>query len=163
MGAPKGNQFWKLRSKHGVDKLFKTPELMLEAASEYFNWVDENPFTEEIAFHHQGKITKTTVSKKRPYTIMALCSYLGCNSQYFSQFEAKLAGKEDKESKDFALIVSHIRETIYNQKFEGAAAGFFNSNIIARELGLSDKSEQKIEETSQVTVFELPNDNRNDK
>lgn len=26
MAAPKGNQFWMLRSKHGRDKLFATPE-----------------------------------------------------------------------------------------------------------------------------------------
>ena len=28
MAAPKGNQFWMLRSKHGRDKLFATPEAL---------------------------------------------------------------------------------------------------------------------------------------
>ena len=30
MAAPKNNSFWKMRSKHGRDKIFKTPEIMLE-------------------------------------------------------------------------------------------------------------------------------------
>ena len=30
---------------------------------------------------------------------------------------------------------------MYSQKFEGAASGIFNANIIARDLGLSDKQD----------------------
>ena len=44
MAAPKGNQFWKLHSKHGRDTLFSTPDLMWEAACEYFQWCDDNPW-----------------------------------------------------------------------------------------------------------------------
>jgi hypothetical protein len=36
-------------------------------------------------------------------------------------------------------ITLEIEKVIYNQKFTGAAADLLNSNIIARELGLSDK------------------------
>ena len=32
-----------------------------------------------------------------------------------------------------------MKEIIYNQKYSGAAAGFFNANIIARDLGLANK------------------------
>lgn len=42
-----GNQFWKRRSKHGRDKLFKTPDVLWEAACEYFQWCDDNPLLEE--------------------------------------------------------------------------------------------------------------------
>ena len=40
MGAPKNNQFWKLRSKHGRDKIFKTPKILWEAACDYFEWCE---------------------------------------------------------------------------------------------------------------------------
>lgn len=43
MAASKNNQFWKLRSKHGRDTLFSSPELLWSAACEYFDWCDENP------------------------------------------------------------------------------------------------------------------------
>jgi hypothetical protein len=35
---------------------------------------------------------------------------------------------------------------MYAQKFEGAASGAFNANIIARDLGLADKTEMKVTE-----------------
>ena len=154
MAAPKGNQFWKIRSKHGRDKLFATPKLMWEAACEYFQWCDDNPFYEteqaksvskpfkdketgEVTFPEQF----VKLPKMRPYTIQGLCLYLDCNVLYFNQFENNLKDKVDSESKDFSIITTRIRETIYNQKFSGAASGFLNASIIARDLGLADKQE----------------------
>ncbi len=139
MPAPEGNQFWKLRSRHGRDMLFATPELMWEAAAEYFQWCDDNPFFKSEAktinvgdYQSQVEIVKLPVL--RPYTLNGLCLYLGCNTTYFNDFEK--AGHED-----FSHVLTRIRETIYTQKFSGAAAGFFNANIIARDLGLTDKKE----------------------
>ena len=136
MAAPKGNQFWKLRSKHGRDKLFKPPELLLEAANEYFQWCDDNPLKEQKLCHYQGKIIKEDQSKMRAYTFTGMCLYLNCNTQYFNNFE-----RNNKESKDFSLILTRIRETLYTQKFTGAASDLLNQNIIARDLGLIDKQE----------------------
>lgn len=139
MGAPKGNEFWKLRSKHGRDKLFATPKLMWDAACEYFQWCEDNPL---ISIEYYGKdAVLCEVPKMRPFTMQGLCLYLDCNTVYFNQFESELKDKKDELSKDFSKIVTRIRETIYKQKFEGAAAGFLNANIIARDLGLSDKKE----------------------
>lgn len=136
MAATKGNEFWKLRSKHGKDKLFKDPEMLWIASCEYFEWCDENPLLEEKLFHHQGAITVGNAKKMRAYTLTALCLYLGCNSQYFNNFEAN-----NTEDKEYSVIITRIRETIYSQKFVGAAADLLNPNIIARELGLIDKKE----------------------
>jgi hypothetical protein len=144
MGAPKGNEFWKLRSKHGRDKLFKTPELLWEAACEYFAWCDENPFKEEdfiSAGPRGGEIIK--LNRMRPYTLHGLCIYLDCNTSYFKNFKAQLNPDKEKLYKDFSAVLTRIEEVIYNQKFSGAAAGFLNANIIARDLGLMDKQEVK--------------------
>lgn len=138
VGAPKNNQFWKLRSKHGRDKLFETADLLWEVACEYFQWCDDNPWIKNEAIKSgdfAGQIVKVPTS--RPYTITALCLYLGVNTKYFSDFKKSL--KEDDQ--DFSEVVTRIEETIYSQKFEGAAVGAFNANIIARDLGLSDKKE----------------------
>lgn len=140
MAAPKGNQFWKLRSKHGRDKLFESPELLLEAAQEYFNWCDKHPLKEQKAFSYQGKITRTSLNKMRAYTLDGLCLYLGCSESYFRKFKSKL---QSKEGEDFFTVIEHIEKVIYNQKFTGAAADLLNANIIARDLGLSDKVDSK--------------------
>lgn len=143
MAAPKGNQFWKLRNKHGRDKLFASADLLWGSACEYFEWCDKNPLREDKLFASKGEVLRESISLMRPYTITGLCLYLGCNEKYFAQFEARLT----KEEKDFSNVISRIRETIYTQKFEGAAVGLFSSNIIARDLGLIDRShsETKVE------------------
>lgn len=159
MGAPEGNQFWKLRSSHGREKLFAEPKLLWEAACEFFQWCDENPFKEAEQARNGGGKRKAEVGtegiesvpsgivelpRMRPYTIQGLCIYLGTHSTYFHEFEAALKGKEDPVSKDFSQICLTIREIIYTQKFTGAAAGFFNPQIIARDLGLVDKKENAL-------------------
>ncbi|MGV2452450.1 UNVERIFIED_CONTAM: DNA-packaging protein [Ralstonia mannitolilytica] len=135
MGAPKGNQFWKLRAKHGRDTLFESPELLWDAATEYFEWCDNNPLI-EIDF--KGKdADRVELPKMRPYTLHGLCLYLDCSTSYFREFK----NSERKNKKDFMSVITRIEETIYNQKFTGAASGFLNPNIIARDLGLVDKKE----------------------
>ncbi|MFZ4401985.1 MAG: terminase small subunit [Bacteroidales bacterium] len=141
MAAPKKNRFWELRSKHGRGKIFKSPSLLWDACCEYFLWCEKNPLKEQVVFHAQGIITKSYVAKMRPFTIQGLVSFLDVNVNYLNQFEDSLKGKKDKSSKDFSLICTRVREIIYRQKFEGAASGFFNANIIARDLGLSEKTE----------------------
>ncbi len=136
MAAPKGNQFWKLRSKHGRDKLFASPELLLEAAHEYFEWCVKNPLLEAKAFNTNKGIVVKELPKMRAFTLTGLCIYLSCNSRYFRNFE-----KNNIKNKDFSAIITHIREIMYSQKFTGAAADLLNANIIARDLGLKDTKE----------------------
>lgn len=119
-----GNQLWKNRSKHGRDTLFATPELLWDAAKEYFQWCDENPLKDTRAFGQAWV--------QRPYTKSGLCQFLNCNSKYFDNFK-------EHASDDFNYIISDIEQTIFTQKFELASIGVFKENLIARELGISDK------------------------
>jgi len=137
MSATEGNQFWKARSKHGRDKIFKTPKLMLDAAFDYFAWVEDNPLTKQIIF--QG-VVQGKESLMRAMTIKGLCIYWGVNTFYLNDFVGNL-NLEKEEDKDFSQVISTIKEIIETQKFEGASAGLLNPNIIARDLGLTDKKE----------------------
>lgn len=134
MAAPKNNKFWEFRSKHGRDKLFASAKILWDEACAYFKWCEDNPLYESKAFAFQGEITMATLPKMRALTMSGLCFYLGCNEAYFRQFKASLP--EDEQ--DFSTVIGQIEQTIYNQKFQGAAADLLNANIIARELGLRD-------------------------
>ena len=138
MAATKGNKFWKARAKHGRDKIFKTPELMLDAAFDYFIWVEDNPLTKAIIY--QGQVSSKPEKLMRAMTIKGLCIYWGVNTFYLNDFIGNL-NLEKKEDKDFSQVISTIKEIIETQKFEGASAGLLNPNIIARDLGLTDKKE----------------------
>lgn len=133
MPAPKGNQFWKMRSSHGRNPIFDNPEQLWEAACEYFDWVDKNPLKEQKVFHANGKITKTTVTKMRAMTIVSLCLFLGITKPTWDDYKAK---------EDFSSICEDIENIIRTQKFQGASADLLNASIIARELGLVDKQER---------------------
>lgn len=134
MAAEKGNQFWKNRSKHGRDKLFKSPELLMEAAEEYFEWCDDNPWIkEENSIKLSGAESKEAPTA-RPYTIGGFCLYCDASKNWWDEF------KKSKHE-GFLGITTRIDQIIYTQKFEGAVVGAFNANIIARDLGLKDNSE----------------------
>jgi hypothetical protein len=142
MGAPKGNSFWKQRSKHGRDKIFKTADILWEAATEYFDWCDENPWYKNEAIKGgdmAGELVQ--IPTARPYTLSGLTVFLGVHTLYLNSFKESLIGKEDQGTKDFSMVISRIEEIIRTQKYEGAAVGAFNANIIARDLGLADKRE----------------------
>lgn len=152
MAAPVGNEFWKLRSKHGRDKIFADPEAMWEAACDYFQWCQDNPLIEIEQSNKPAKAVKNEdgtytfppnsfeLPKMRAFTLAGLCRYLHCNTKYFNDFNDSIKEKTDEMSKGFSEVITLIYDTLYEQKFTGAAAGFLNANLISRELGLADKS-----------------------
>lgn len=148
MGAPKGNSFWKLRSKHGRDKIFETPELFIEAAYEYFEKCDENPWNKmEVVKTGQNAGQLLPVPTQKPYSIKALCLFIHITEQTFLNYE------KDENYKDFFEVFTHVRNIIENQQFEGATVGAYNANIIARQLGLSDKN--SLELSGEVKTVQL--------
>ena len=142
MPAPKGNQYWKIRTKDGREKEYSAEQL-LKGANKYFQWCQDNPLLEEQVVNKSWveekdgeRITHpysiAYLSKMRPFTIEGLCNFLEICVNTFKNYE---------KEKDYLTVTTRIRQIIYNQKFEGAASGFLNPNIIARDLGLKDKKE----------------------
>lgn len=155
MAAPKGNQFWKARAKSGRDKIFSNADLMLDAACEYFEWVEANPLGKAIVY--QGEVSKNPENIMRAMTISGLCIFWGTHSEYLTNFESEL-DLSTKEGKDFSRVIKIIRDIIKTQKFEGASAGLLNPNIIARDLGLVDKQTVETKDvTKEVTDDDLNN------
>ena len=138
MPAPKGNQFWKMvdPNKWAKQKHFKSPQELWDKACEYFKWCDDNPLIIVDAAKGGDRFGEhVTIPTSRPYTIHKLCLYLGISMDTFSNYE-KAEGYEA-----YFGVTHAIKDIIYSQKFEGAAVGLFNANIIARDLGLTDKQE----------------------
>jgi hypothetical protein len=131
MGA-KGNQFWKERSTHGRKPIFASAEQLFDAACEYFQWVDDNPLKKAVVY--RGEVKEGVEPLMRAMTVEGLCLFLDIGTSTFNDYESK-----DGFS-DIAIVIKNIIRT---QKFEGATAGLLNANIIARDLGLSDKTESK--------------------
>lgn len=124
-----GNQFWKLRASNGRDKIFTSPEILWESACEYFEATDKRKWTKK------DWVGKDAIEVERenetPYTKSGLALFLDCD---WRTIEAL------KKDADFLHIITRIENIIYTQKIEGANVGAFNANIVARELGLAEKT-----------------------
>lgn len=144
MKFQKGNKLWMNvdPEKLGRPPEFKNPVDLWKKCCKYFQFIDENPFLvkETTTYDKESEqgTQKKESKKPKPYTWDGLYTYL-CISHldYY---------KENKP--EFLGIIEAIGKVIRNQKFEGAAAGLFNANIIARELGLKEYTDinQKTEE-----------------
>lgn len=128
-----GNRLWEARSSAGPKPIFENSDDLWGACVEYFQWVEENPLWEQRGFAFQGKVTKEDFSKMRAMTIGALCIFLDINETTWRGWK--------RERSDLSPVITRVEAIIFAQKFEGASAELLNPNIIARELGLSDKQE----------------------
>jgi DNA-packaging protein gp3 len=150
MSAPVGNQFWKLRSKHGRDKIFESPETLWEAACEYFEACEENTLT-EVDF--RGKdATEVELPKMRAFTWAGLETFLDMSSEGLRNYKVK------PEYQDFVGVITRIERVMWEQKFTGAAAGLLNPNIIARDLGLKEVSDVNLNDQRKATAEVFPDD-----
>lgn len=151
MAAPIGNKFWELRLKHGRDREIKDPNELLQLFQNYIQWVEDNPLYKSEAKvvsigHGSGSeavIVKVPID--RPYTKHGFTLYCGLSGWHVIEPYKEI-------NKDFLQVITHIENCIYNQKFEGAAANLFNSSIIARDLGLVDKSDKNVK--VQISEYE---------
>jgi hypothetical protein len=127
----------------GAGRPFKyTPDQFDIAWQQYFQWCDDNPWYKNEAIKSgdfAGTIVK--VPTARPYTEIGFCAFHNHGEHFLNQLSKYLDGKEDKSSKQLAYILTQARAKCRAQKFEGAAVGAFNANIIARDLGLVDKKD----------------------
>ena len=159
MAAPEKNQFWKLRAKHGRDRLFESPQLLWEAASEYFEYCDSNPFYKieqkkgntiisknsiENLTDNQLKEISSPLVELPEYVIYkyeGLCLYLGCGIHYFDQFESSLEGKYDEISKDFSAVLTRIRLIIRDNQLTGGVYNALNPMLIARMNNVKERTD----------------------
>lgn len=148
MAAPAGNQFWKLRENHGRELEYQTEEELRTEVMGYFEWCENNPWFKNEAIKSGEKVGDIVkVPTARPFTITGLCIYLGISLKTWKAYCKR---------EDFVHITTYAEEIIYTQKFEGAAVGAFNANIIARDLGLADKAETRRVDKDGNDVPEIP-------
>lgn len=149
MPAPKGNRFWEARSSHGRKPIFSDPEQLWTACVEYFEWVEDNPLQEGIAY--QGKLSDDALPKMRAMTLWGLCNFLDIGENTWREYCKR---------EDFLQVTSRVDQIIRQQKFEGASAGLLNPNIIARDLGLAEKNEHTGKDGGPIEIHNMTAEQR---
>lgn len=171
MAAHKGNEYWQSRKKHGKPKNIETPEELWGYFCDYASRIDDNPHSlletkRGSGSTQQGAFDKEEEKEERrdfPYTWEGFEDYL-FEKSIISDLGDYRSNKEGRYQ-DFAAIIKKIGNCIYNNKFSGAAIGIFNANIIARDLGLVDKTEQENKGSLTIkhrTIETTPQDEESD-
>lgn len=135
MAAKKGNQYWQFRDFFGRKKEF-TPKQWFNKIVAYFKWMESRTWNKKEAIksgEHAGRLIDIPTST--PLSISGLCLFAGIDRVTFDHYE-KAEGYED-----YFNITAWAREVIETNQFEGAVVGAYNPNIIARKLGLVDKTD----------------------
>jgi len=115
----------------GRSRTFETPDDLREACLEYLEWADHNPLIEEKHFCAQGQIFTAELKKPRAVTIVGLCLFLGIHRHTWQNYRI---------SDEFDLVCDEIEDRMKQYKFENAVAGLMNPTLIARDIGLVEKS-----------------------
>ncbi len=123
---------WKLREFHGRARVFATPKDLAILAEDYFDWVEKNPLWESKVAHYQGDPVDLDRTKMRAMSIRALCRFIGIPASTWYLYCKR---------EEFLNVTAAIQDVIHTQKFEGAAADLLNANIIARDLGLTERTD----------------------
>lgn len=135
--------YWSKANKVGRPKNLKSPKILMAAAKEYFEWCDENPVIKNEMIksgEHAGSIVAVPIL--RPYTWYGLEMWLR-DKNIVAKLDDYRANSRDAYS-EFADSLMHITNIIRDQQLTGGLADIFNSNLISRVLGLTEKSESTV-------------------
>lgn len=116
--------------KGGQPPLFKDPKELWDAAIAYFTWSEENPIQCAEKASSDGQAHTLDIPRPRPWTIGGLVCFLGIARRTWDNY---------REREEFLPVILHLEEAMRTQKFELAAVGVLNANLISRDLGLADR------------------------
>lgn len=135
VAAPKGNNYWEFRNKHG--RGFKyTPEDLWSEAVKYFEWISSKVWNKKEAIKsgiEAGRLID--IPTQTPMSIQSFCLFADIDENTFARYE------KGDGYQEFWEITTRIKGIIESNQFEGATVGAYNPNIIARKLGLADKTD----------------------
>jgi hypothetical protein len=130
MAAPANNQFWKLRSKHGRDKIFETAEILEEAVNEYFEETSQRKWTRK---DWVGKDAESVTREfDTPFTLSGLYVFLAIDDATWALY---------RKREDFIGVVTRAEQIIRTHQIEGGMVGHFNQNLTARLNNLKEQTD----------------------
>lgn len=135
-------------AKVGRPKKIKSPEDLKQWFEEYKVYAKENPKKQSLYDYKAGK--EVTISKEVPLNWAAFGAWLYREKGISNIDDYRYNDKEDRDYSEFAQIIKYISSEIWAEQYDGAAAGIYQHNIVARKLGLADK--QEVEQNSKVKI-----------
>jgi len=127
-------------------KYIETPELLWEYFKLYVEKERNNPMYKVEYVGKDGNQVNTPLQV--PITFEGFECYLW-DADIISDLSQYSANTEGRYT-DYQTIITRIRNNCFVQNFKGASVGLFNANIIAKKLGLIERSEVKANIDGQI-------------
>ena len=127
-------------------KYIETPEKLWELFTEFIEHEKSNPLFKVDYVGKDGEKVNTPLQV--PITFEAFECWLA-DKGVINDLGHYVANTDDAYS-EYRTIITRIQKNCFAQNFKGASVGLFNANIIARKLGLTEKTENKNTEVVKV-------------
>lgn len=140
----------------GRTKLIQTPEEMWSLFEQYVEHERNNPMTKIDYVGKDGDRVDTPLQV--PITFEGFECWLWDQGVIKGGLADYSSNKQDRYG-EYAGIITRIKQNCFAQNFKGAAVGLFSHQLIARKLGLIDKTQAevkadvKVEQTT-ITIFD---------
>ena len=118
-------------------KYIETPEKLMQLFKDYVLHELKNPMYKREYVGKDGEEKDTPL--QTPITFEGFECYL--SELEIIEDLGDYSSNKDGRYGEYATIITRIRKNCYVHNFKGAAVGLFNPSLIARKLGLTDKSE----------------------
>lgn len=122
------------RHPGGRPRKIETPELLKKAFEDYRSDAQNHPICKKK--HIYGTVGDTELDKYEveeipaPITKSGFCLWLGVNESYLRDLP-----------EEFSSVVTYIGDECFRVNVDGAKAGIYKENLVAREFGLAEKAE----------------------
>lgn len=134
------------------DKYIETPERLWQLFEEYVKYEANNPMHRVDYVGRDGNKELTPLPV--PITFEGFECYLA--DKMIINDLGDYSSNKDQAYTEYSTIITRIRKNCFVQNFKGASVGLFNANIIAKKLGLIEKTESQINANiSQITGMEI--------
>lgn len=121
-------------------KYIESPEKLWRLFTEYVKHESNSPLYKREYVGKDGEEKDTPLQV--PITFEGFECYLADND--IIQDLGDYSKDKDNRYKEYAPIITRIRNNCFVQNFKGAAVGLFNANLIAKKLGLIEKVQNTI-------------------
>ena len=131
-----------------------TPQALWDLACLYFQGENQDTMVKKD-FIRSGESAGAIVELEttRPFSWVSFDLFLLYHGIKTSVFNIRT--NKDGKFPEFQEVVQRIEHVIYEQKFDGAAIGGYNPQLIIRDLGLSEKVDANVK-TEQPLFVENP-------
>lgn len=109
----------------GNNKL--TPEQLMQLVVNYFEWAETNAIKAGAESSFQGRTYQDTITRPRVFTWNGLTLFLGVSTGIIQRW---------KRQPGYMEVLDFADQVIREQKYQYAANGMINTNMIAKELGI---------------------------